>query len=254
MNTKLSTKINQLITKWPNGLPYTMKYLKELGYSRDLVHQYIRSRWLLPLGSGIYAKNNDKVTWKGMVSAMQTQLSVSIHVAAKTALELQGISHYMRMGRSHIWLYSDKSTLPKWFQLETADYHIQNIRTNFLSTSAAESFLDVDQGGFMLRVSSKERAILEMLYLVPDRQGFDEAYKLLEMLPALRPDLLNELLLNCNSVKTKRLFLYMAKRVSYPWYDMINTKSVDLGSGKRQIVKGGVLDKEFLITIPKDYA
>lgn len=253
MDTKKHTKINQLITQWPDGLPYTMKYLNELGYSRDLVHQYIRSNWLLPVGRGIYAKNNDSVSWKGILASLQYQLSYPIHTAGKTALELQGISHYMRTGQSQIWLYSEKSQLPKWFQLETDEYKVQYVRTNFLSAYPSDSILELDQGGFKLKVSSKERAILETLYLVPDRQGFDEAFKLLEMLPALRPDLLNQLLQKCSSIKTKRLFLFMANRLSYPWYGMLERNSINLGSGKRQIVRDGVLDKEYLITIPRDY-
>ena len=71
MNTNKETKINQLITNWPDGLPYTMKYLNELDYSSDLVHHYIKSHWLLPVGRGIYAKNNDEINWNGKVSAIQ---------------------------------------------------------------------------------------------------------------------------------------------------------------------------------------
>ncbi len=63
-------------------------------------------------------------------------------------------------------------------------------------------------------------------------------------MPVLRPALMTELLVKCNSVRVKRLFLYLAKRLNYPWFAKVNLTSIDVGSGVRVIDKDGVFDKD----------
>ncbi|SES82972.1 type IV toxin-antitoxin system AbiEi family antitoxin domain-containing protein, partial [Thorsellia anophelis] len=70
----------------------------------------------------------------------------------------------------------------------------------------------------------------------------------------LSPRKLDILLKACKSVKAKRLFFWLAKRQAYSWFDKLNVENYDLGSGKRVIVKGGTLDKEYLITVPEHIA
>ena len=57
----------------------------------------------------------------------------------------------------------------------------------------------------------------------------------------------------CRSIKVKRIFLFLANHFSYPWAKRLETANVDLGRGNRQIVKGGRLDKQFLITVPENF-
>ncbi len=91
----------------------------------------------------------------------------------------------------------------------------------------------MDADGFSVRVSTPERAFLELLHS-KDRSTV-EAYQILELLPVMRPALLTELLAQCSSVRVKRLFLYSAKRLDYPWFAKIEWASVDLGAGVRVI-------------------
>jgi hypothetical protein len=104
-----------------------------------------------------------------------------------------------------------------------------------------------------LAVSSPERAILEVLDEIPRTVGFDHGRELFEGLTALRPRLVTTLLKGCTSVKAKRLFLYFTSRQNYPWVGAITASGIDLGSGKRQIVAGGKLDKNYLITVPAEH-
>ena len=94
---------------------------------------------------------------------------------------------------------------------------------------------------------------MEMLYFVPSLQGFDEAMKIMEMLTSLRPELVQHLLEVCNSIKVKRLFLYMAEKQNHFWFEQLNQDKIDLGRGKRSIVKKGVFNKKYQITVPKEY-
>jgi hypothetical protein len=74
----------------------------------------------------------------------------------------------------------------------------------------------------------------------------------MEGLNALRPDQVQELLEACTSVKVKRLFLYLADKAGHQWFSKININHLDLGSGKRSIVKQGVYVAKYQITVPKE--
>ena len=94
-----------------------------------------------------------------------------------------------------------------------------------------DTLLDFSVGEFSMRISSPERAAMEMLYHVPSRQGFDEAERIMESLLTLRPALVQRLLETCNSVKVKRLFVYMAEKTGLPWREEIDMTKIDLGRG-----------------------
>jgi len=68
-----------------------------------------------------------------------------------------------------------------------------------------------------------------------------------------RPKLMMSLLQACKRVKTKRLFLWLAERHRHAWFTQLDVSVLDLGSGKRVIYKGGVLDNRYNITVPREY-
>ena len=53
-------------------------------------------------------------------------------------------------------------------------------------------------------------------------------------------------------MKVKRLFLFMAETHELPWYEKLKVSEIDLGSGKRTIVKNGKLNNKFKITVPEE--
>ena len=102
-----------------------------------------------------------------------------------------------------------------------------------------------------MRMSAPERAILEELHLVQSNSALEHALLLMEGLSTLRPDILQQLLEHCTSVKAKRLLLWSGERCQHTWMARLDVTKVDLGTGKRQVFKGGVLDPKYLITVPK---
>lgn len=96
-----------------------------------------------------------------------------------------------------------------------------------------------------LDVATPERAALEMMYLVPKRQSFEEACQVVEALTTLRPLFLQSLLESCTSVKTKRLFMHAAERANHAWLKHLDLSGVDFGSGRRTIHAGGRLDRKY---------
>jgi hypothetical protein len=76
----------------------------------------------------------------------------------------------------------------------------------------------------------------------------------MEGLANLRPNLVQELLEQCTSIKVKRLFLYMASKAQHQWLTFVDQKKINIGIGDRSIVKGGLYNSEFHISIPKELA
>jgi hypothetical protein len=93
---------------------------------------------------------------------------------------------------------------------------------------------------------------MECLYLAPESQPLLGTFELMEGLNNIRPAMTQRLLETCKSVKVKRLFLFMADKASHDWLSYLNLEKIDLGSGKRSIVKDGVYVPRYQITIPKE--
>jgi hypothetical protein len=77
---------------------------------------------------------------------------------------------------------------------------------------------------------------------------------MMEGLAHLSPRRLQALLEGVQSVKVKRLFFFFAQRHGHQWLGRIDKDNIDLGHGKRVLIKGGKLDPTLLITIPKELA
>jgi hypothetical protein len=143
--------------------------------------------------------------------------------------------------------------LPAWFRAHNWGVNIVYVTTNLFPAEGDLGFTELSVRDLALRVSSRERAILEFLYLAPEREAFDEAKLLMERLTTLRPSVLQSLLENCNSVKTKRLFLSLAESSRHAWVGKLDLARIDLGKGKRVLIKnarGGRLDAKYQIVLP----
>jgi len=94
--------------------------------------------------------------------------------------------------------------------------------------------------------------LLEYLDDLPDKAVLDMADKYMEGAATFRPKLVMHLLQTCKRIKTKRLFLWLVERHRHSWFARLDVSTLDLSSGKRVIVKGGKLDKQYLITVPDE--
>ena len=252
MGTQSGSKINKLIREWPKGTVSTVSYLQAHGFSRKLLNKYKNSGWLSSLSHGAYALFNDKVEWSGALYSLQAQLDLNVHAGGKTALEMKGYAHYLRDRTVTVFLYGRPGTkLPTWFRKHDWDVGVVSVMTNLFPDGYSEGFSEYREQEFSIRISAPERAALEMLYHVPGKVTFDEASLIMENLAGLRPPLVQDLLLNCNSVKVKRLFMYLAERLAYPWVEKLDPSRVDFGRGNRSIVAHGMLDKKYRITVPR---
>lgn len=250
MNTSNRTKINQLNQKWIRGTIYITPVLNSMGYSNGLLSQYKRSNWIEFIGPRAYKLSGDTIDWTGALYTLQTQHNLLFHPGGKSALVIQGYAHYLAPKLTTLYLYGlPKEKLPYWFTKYNWDVNIVTTSTNLFSCS--DGLIDYTYKEYSIKISSPERAILELLFYIPYKQGFDESMKIFENLTTLRPGLLQVLLESCNSIKVKRLFLYMAGYNKYKWFKKLKLEKINIGFGKREIVKNGVLNKKYLITVPK---
>jgi hypothetical protein len=259
MATQNAKKLNQLERTLPEGLLADATWMEEHGYSTSLRSQYVSAGWLVQPARGTYKRPLGELTWQKVVVSLQTLLHRDLAVGGKTAFDLQGFSHYLSpRGPSVIHLYGTMSPpgwLPKLPLKETFQFHRAQV---LFKTLAREGDLQAgtlqEVGGeteWPLRISTPERAFLELLDELPTHESFHNVDMIAEGLRTLSPRRLNRLLADCRNIKVKRLFFWFAERHGHSWLRELDKSAVDLGSGKRLLVKGGKLDPTYLITVPE---
>ncbi len=124
------------------------------------------------------------------------------------------------------------------------------MQTKFLKQSATANLHTVLVDGFGIPVSRRELAILETIFLIGKSHRFEEVDELFESLTTLDASVLQTLLESCQSIRACRIFLFLAHKHAHPWLSGINESKIELGRGKRAVVKGGRLDARYQITVP----
>lgn len=253
MTIHKETKINLLLQHWPSSAVMLTSWLEQYGVSRLLLAKYKKSKWVETVGKGAFKRTGDTVNWRGGVYAIQAQAKLPIHVGGLTAVSMQGAGHYIRF-KQVIQLFGQGAvTLPKWFRSYNWGESIDYYRNTLWAESLGLLHHDEDKS-LSIQISSLERAILECLYLAPTKMDLVECYHILEGAITLRPSVLQELLEKCSSIKVKRLFLYMAEKANHQWFQFIETKNINLGIGKRCLVRNGVYNAKYAITVPQELA
>lgn len=250
----MATKINQLLKNLPPGTVVLQSWLETQGVGRKLSHRYVAAGWLERFGYGAYIRAGDTTTWRGAVYALQHHASARIWPGGATALQLQGFGQYLPLARETIWLWSAPGThLPAWFR--SHDWGVATrLRAVRLFPDEFGGFESDARDGFGIQMSSLERASFELAHEVTDAASFSWAAEHLQSLVSLRPGVMQQHLEVCQSVRAKRVLLFLGKYYRHAWVARINLSRVDLGSGKRQVVKGGRLDADFHITVPAEFA
>ncbi len=242
--------INKLLQKWPKNTVAVYSWLKENGVSRPLAEYYRESGWLDTFGVGAFIRRGDQVNEFGALFTLQEYLKLPVHIGGLSALNLQGLSHYLREGTVTQVFNEYKSPVPSWFK-KSEFFKVKIYNTNFLPVYK-HLVMKSDVGFYQFKISSPERAILEVLYLCPDEFDLTEAFHLVENLVSLRPKVIQELLENCTSIKVKRLACFMFEKAGHEWFKRLDLSKIDLGSGNRKIVEHGAYDSKYKIIIPRD--
>jgi hypothetical protein len=258
MDMRSGSKLNRLQQELPEGLLVDAAWMEAHGYSSALRSQYVRAGWLNSPARRVYRRSRMPLTWQQVAVSLQKVLDLPLTVGGRTALEQQGYAHYLSTTMREVHLYGPKRP-PTWLASLPLDvtFHWHNSLRLFPGNADAPpepSPVMVSAGGLTLpiRYSTKERAVLELLDELPKHESFHQVDALMEGMSDLGPRRLQTLLEACTSVKVKRLFLFFADRHRHAWRSQLDMSRVDLGSGKRVLVKGGKLDPHYNITVPPD--
>ncbi len=252
------SKLNQLQRILPEELLADAAWLEARGYSSALRSQYVQAGWLNSPAPRVYRRSQAPLTWQQVVVSLQSVLTFPVTVGGRTALEQQGYAHYLPARMREVHLYGPKRP-PGWLTrlpVETT-FSWHNSMRLFPEDGEAPVFpspvmTGSDGATLAIRYSSKERAVLELLDELPARESFHQVDALMEGMSDLSPRRLQTVLEACASVKVKRLFFFYADRHRHAWRSRLDVSRVDLGAGKRALVKGGRFDKRYQITVPAD--
>lgn len=269
MDSENRSLINQLGQEWPIGTVAVTPWLEEHGIYQQLADRYVKTGWLERIGHGAYVRAGDSPTWTGGLFALQTCLKLPIHVAARTALELEGYGHNLVLGqgrRTYLW-GAPGVRLPAWYKKFEWGVQMTYITTSLFRGTETSGLTTHFEGtpreasawnrqpaysGYTITTASPERGMLETCHLVPTMQSFEETRLLMEGMASLRLSLVQTLLESCRSIRAKRVFLFLADLCRHRWRGAIDDARIDLGSGKRVLVRGGRFDSKYQMTVPHD--
>jgi len=272
LNDANASKLSRLQAELPAGLLATAAWLDARGYYRQLLSHYVSSGWLESPARGVFRRPGPPLKWQHVVGSLQNLLALPVHVGGLTALEIQGYGHFVRMsGAMTVHLYSS-TRLPSWLtKLPLADRfvvhrdslfnagesnappsHVAEASPEYGESPAGLQPIAWGEYDSPITYSTAERAILEFLDEVPQRETVGHANLLMQGLRTLSPQRLTLLLSKCSSIKVKRLFFALAEHNHQPWLKHLDAGQFDLGAGKRVIVRGGKLHPKYLITLPEN--
>ncbi len=260
----------------PNSIPPLEKLVSEgqlaerawllkHGYSGPRVDAALRSQRLEVVVRGVYRRPGPPLKWEHLVYSLN-RMDYHVHVGGHSALVQSGMAHYLNIsGNPKIDLYGALN-LPAWVgkfsHLERNGSSMKPPAVNFSFTvhprprfqthiPAAVTTKLFGTWDWPIPHSTPELAFLELLDGLKDEADFEQADKIFEAAASLRPMLLKDLLASCKSIKAKRLLLWFGARHGHQWYAEIDRDRIELGKGKRMLVRGGSFDSQYEITVPK---
>jgi hypothetical protein len=245
-------KVNQMLSNWNSGDVHGLDWLGKYNIDRKLAYKYCKSGYLDRIVPGVFIKANEQPNPYGVIRYLQQELNLNLHVSGRTALELQGHAHYLLMGKQNkIYLTSyENRTFPKWLKEYWGDFEFSFRKSSLIGS---EKYLIEHEaaGGYKVNVSSRELAIMELIENFDLSNSLEIVENYAESLNTLRSYVLQEILEECQSVKVKRVFLYISEKLKLACFKKLNLEKINLGRGKRVVVEGGSLDKKYNITVDR---
>ena len=249
----MSKKIQLLEQVLQEGQVVNRGWLYERGISRPRVDYALRAGKLESIAHGVYRLPGPSLKWEHVVYSLN-EMGYQVHVGSRSALELQGHAHYLPAGGTKRLDLFGPTKLPAWVLNFSDGYQFTQHNRRLFKNVPVETIILQPFGAWdwPIPYSTVELALLELLAGIETTADFSLADKFFESAVNLRPSLLNLLLHQCKQVKAKRLFLWFSDRHNHDWLSVLETSNLDIGSGKRMIVKGGTLNSKYQITVPKE--
>lgn len=224
-------RIKTLQTSFPRGAPIDTGTLARLGVSVSLAHEYVKAGWLKKLGRGVFMFAGDELKRNETLAFLEPRIP-GLHVAAKTALAWHGFRHNVAAKETTILWGDHRTVLPEWLQERfTGRYSSPKLFDDDLPPGTGIAPMPEFPNG--PRVSSPERALLEMLSEVGVYQEVEEARSIMEGVRQLRSRQLKLLLSHCRMVKAVRLCVIWSRELDLSWASHAREAAAGrMGSGR----------------------
>jgi hypothetical protein len=246
------TKINQLLLQLPKNAVVLASWMESEGYSFELQQRYRKSGWFKSIGRGAMLRVGDNPVLAGAIYTLQNQAGMDIHIGGRSAFDILGLSQYMQLNAKQLMLFTEsRLKLPTWLLKNTWDYYPLLYRISLFEEKDC-GLVEYNENTLKQKISGSARAIMECLALCPSEFSLLEAYEIMEGLNNLRPSQVQTLLVQCKSIKVKRLFLYFAEKAGHSWVKYIDMTDINLGVGKRSLVSNGFYVAKYQLVLPKD--
>jgi hypothetical protein len=254
----MTSKLNWLLNNTSSASIILQSWLTRNDIQPSLAQKYTQSNWLIKLRSGVYVRPGREPEWQDALHCLVNQLNIPTHLAGLTSLRYQGKSHYLQVKNNDIWLGTqNKASIPKWFrafpEADNDQYQWKLLTNNKLEAIKDSDTITLDIKGVKLQASNPELAAYEVLEAIPKLISFEHAAELFQGLVSLSPKKVYSILKRSSSIRSNRLYLFFAHYYNHPWAKRLDESDINLGSGKRQIVQGGKLDKRYQIIVPEHF-
>lgn len=248
MGISNKNKISNLILNLSDWELLFSQWLREQGYSSQLIQKYVQNGWLKSLCRGVFCRANKQIiNTHNAIASYYAQVGNDIHIAAHAALEVYGYMHYVPMGKPRVMVAVEGKYIPVWLQQDIYDREIIPFRSEAFPTNHHT----LDYQGQTLPISTPEQAFMECLLLAPKYYDYLDLYMLMEQLTGLRPKVVQCLLEQVNSYRVKRMFVYMAEKANHAWWEDIDISQIDMGKSKIYYSPTGKYLSKYKITIPE---
>jgi len=241
--------IRSILDIVPEGLAVNRKWLYDNGISRPRVDYALRSNNLTNIGWGTYRRQGPPFKWQNVFYSLK-KMGYKYHIGGESALKLNGFGILKNIDEGDQIYFWGNQKLPKWvfeFNLGLVAINKSIFYKNYDVGFKSNTFGTWD---WHIEYSNVERGLIEETSCIKTELDFQRNDLLFKSAKSLNHDLVQDLLENCNNVATKRMFLWFAQRHELPCLRKIVVQNINLGNGKRQIIKGGKLDKKYQITVP----
>ena len=209
----------------------------------------------------------ESMHWAEALNKLQ-QEGYKIHCGGEMALDLLGWTHFARYNND-LWttlFHYQPIQFPFWFnEWRECNPQIKVSIFDFSAICLPEpniNCFEIYNKFVNFYVSKLELAILELIQVqsLRDSYIYEEEREIIENPFFEELSILQVLLQNWVDIKTKRIFLYLAREGGLDWYGKLNLELITLGEGliiatKEGDYPGGKFDKEYnlMITPLSDY-
>ena len=263
MKRQRRSLLGPLLDQVPPGFLVDARWLAANGVGAGAVRNYVDRGWLERLAWGVYrrplpggAAIQGVVPWKTALLSLQRIMKYDVHMGGLSALDLLSFASCQQHS---VHIYGD---VPTWLDRVPTDKpftvhrrrHFKGDETGILETARDRGWSSLMAIWlWQMKVSSRERALLEVLINLCSEADFDNVDAIFRRVSLLRPHVMMEVLAACQSMTAQRLFFVFADRHQHTYLKDMDRSAIDFGASLQTSVRGGEVHPKYNVHVPKRY-